>query len=138
MKFISKNILIFLPLLSFFSCGSIEYEIEEHNVSYTEKLIVIDTIYKEVDTTELVENSNIKTELFSYIVQVGAFHYENNFAKFFENAKQILGEKIYYKFIDGLYKIRIGNFNTKGEALKYLETVKQLGFNDAFIITVKH
>jgi cell division septation protein DedD len=103
-----------------------------------EKTLVYDTLNKGTDKN-ISENTNSqKRESYSFIVQIGAFVMPSNFQRFYEEAKYRLGNDVYYEQINNLYKIRIGRFNTKGEALNYLETVIRQGYPDAFVITVKN
>ncbi|MCK4920604.1 MAG: SPOR domain-containing protein [Bacteroidales bacterium] len=42
--------------------------------------------------------------------------------------------KLYIEFIDGWYKVRLGDFKTKEEAQYLCQKVKQLGYTDAWIV----
>lgn len=125
---------IFLGLL-WFGCSSGEYQLEQHQTDYVEKTLKVDTVKKVevIDTTTKVTNK----DSYSYIVQIGAFVIKSNFDRFFEGAKASMGETVFYEFSNNLYKIRIGNYSNKAEALKQLEFAKQHGYNDSFIVTVK-
>lgn len=139
-----KSSLRFLPvlfILPFLSCGSGEYEIEEYTIKTTETTLRIDTIRK-ADTTQIVKHEEQREEFtkpvkYSYVVQIGAYAIRSNYERFIERARQLLGSEVYDTFENSLYKIRIGKFFDKGEALKFLEKVKGLGFYDAFVITTK-
>ena len=62
---------------------------------------------------------------------------QSNFERFFEISKAKLGEEVSYEFSNNLYKIRYGKYSDKAEALKLLTYVKENGFFDDFIVTVK-
>lgn len=134
-------IVLFLSLaFIYFGCSSGEYETETHEIEYVEKTLKIDTVKKvPLDTVTKKENTDIKNprDSYSYIVQIGAFIIKENFERFFESAKQRLGEDVFYELSNTLYKIRIGKYSDKAESLKQLDYVKSRGFLDAFIISVK-
>jgi cell division septation protein DedD len=133
---------IILLILSFLlaGCSAGEYDLDKYTFENTEKIVEADTISPEVKNEtkeEIREEISNPPESYTYIVQVGAFFIESNFTAFFDYSKRILGSEVYYAFINSLYKIRIGSFTDKEEALKYLYHVRDLGFSDAFVITVK-
>jgi cell division protein FtsN len=124
--------------LIYYGCSSGEYELEEHQIDYVEKTLKIDTVKKvAVDTSQNNYKDNTSKDSYSYIVQIGAFFVKTNFDRFFARAKQTLGVEVFYEFMNNLYKIRIGKYSDKAEALKQLNFVKGYGFYDAFIVTVK-
>lgn len=126
-------------------CSSGEYELRKVKVEYIEKQLVYDTIQtisydtiKETIKDTIVEYQNNQVdESFYFIVQIGAFIDKQNFDIFYEDSRSKLGDAVYYEITNSLYKIRIGNYNNKADALKMLNTVISLGYSDAFIITVK-
>ncbi|MGH2575062.1 MAG: SPOR domain-containing protein, partial [Ignavibacteria bacterium] len=98
-------------------------------IEYVEKIPIADTTKKiAMDTKE---------ENVSYTIQVGAFYNPDYFARFKEKAKANLGKEVYHVFVNELYKIRFGKFDSKSEAEKYLEFAKSIGFGDAFLIPTK-
>ena len=120
-------------------CNSGEYDREDTQVEYVEKTLKFDTLETSIRDTVLKKEElvlNTTTQTFTFIVQIGAFAIPDNFQRFYSQAKSKLGEDLYYAVINSLYKIRIGNYSNKGEALKMLEYVKSLGYDDAFIVTV--
>jgi len=137
------DIIVYLIfIISIAGCSSGEYDIRKTTVEYTEKTLKYDTVKivtsdTATDTSQKDEYLQIKTEIYSYTIQIGAYVNESNFQKFYENAKITLGDDVYYKLIDNIYKIRIGDFNSKSEALQLLEKVNALGYNDAFVLTTK-
>lgn len=131
--------LTIMVVLIFQGCSSVEYEREDYEVTYEEKLIVTDNIKTliEKDQEPIKTDINIK-ETYSYIVQIGAFAIESNFRRFYQKARQILGEEVYYEYTGNLYKIRIGKFTNRADAIKLAELCKNKGYYDAFIITRKN
>jgi len=131
-------------IISIAGCGSGEFDIKKTNVEYTEKTLKYDTIKivtsdttASTDTSQKDNHLQIKTEIYSYTVQIGAYSNESNFQRFYENAKINLGDAVFYKVTGDIYRIQIGEFNSKSEALQLLEKVKALGYNDAFVLTTK-
>jgi len=142
MKLISLYIRILFLICAIFilSCGSGEYEIERYKENYTEKTLVFDTTKTVVIEDNNNDNNNdnqIKKITYHYVVQVGAFVIKANFDKFYEKAKQDLGGGVYFVFQNDLYKIRLGSFSNRAEAMQLLEKVIGLGYSDAFIITTR-
>jgi cell division septation protein DedD len=135
LKFVKLNIaLSFLTaFLLIWGCSSGEYEINKYKVDYEEKIIKVDTIRKITIKEEFKETKD------SYIfsVQIGAFVNPANLDRFFERAKDILSENVYYEQTANLFKVRVGNFSNRAEALKFLEFAKAKGYFDAFVIAKK-
>lgn len=135
-------ILLFISGFGFYvtGCSSGPYDLNETDVKHEEKTIKADTVKTVTEISEKKEEikEEVKSESFTFIVQVGAFFMTYNFERFYENAKAKLGENIYYEMINDLYKIRTGRFDNKAEALQLLDHVKSLGYDDAFIITVRN
>jgi cell division septation protein DedD len=143
MKTLVSNILgvscIILGIL-IIGCSSGEYDLDEYQVTYNEKTIKADTIRTIVADTVTNDRNNIieeKKDKYSYVVQIGAFVMKTNLDRFFEQAKQLVGPEVYYEFTNSLYKIRIGYFTNRADAMLLLEKVLNLGYSDAFIVTKK-
>lgn len=146
----AKIYLIFFIVFSalyFYACSSGEYDINEYKVDYTEKTIQIDTIKKVTinddkirqDKNENKDNIKDNTkDSYTYIVQIGAFSNQTNFDRFYDRAKITLGDGIYSEQSGSLYKIRIGKYSNRAEAIKFAEFVKSKGYYDAFVITKKN
>jgi len=135
-----KYLIIILSGCFLIGCSSGEYDLEKTTVETTQKQIVRDTINKQIATEnkeEIKEELRSPNESYSYIVQIGAFFIESNFQAFFSKSKSVLGNDVYYAFVNSLYKIRIGSFDNREEALNFLNRVRSLGFDDAFVITVR-
>jgi cell division protein FtsN len=139
LKFVNVNIVFVLLTGAAFlgGCSSGEYEIDEYKVDYEEKTIIADTIKKVVIKDDPIKE-DIKKDTYTYIVQIGAFAIPSNFDNFYQRAKQVLGDGVYYEQTGGLYKIRIGSYSNRLEALKYVDLVRSKGYTDAFVITRKN
>lgn len=135
-----------LPALYFFACSSGEYEVSEYQVQYTEKTVKSDTIKKITLKDDKIKDDksnkdNIKDntkDTYTYIVQIGAFSMQSNFDKFIERAKQVLGEEVYSEQSGNLYKVRIGKYGNRADAIKFVEVVRSKGYSDAFVVTKKN
>ena len=140
MKFKDIIFLVFVIFSTYLiGCSSGEYDLEQIRVEYVEKTLKYDTIQTTVrDTVEKKEDviRNNKNESFTFIVQIGAFRVLENYQRFFDSAKLKLGSDVYSVLINDIYRIRIGSYNDKAEALKMLDYVKYLGYSDAFILTI--
>lgn len=140
LKFVNLNI-IFLAFLSAFyfgGCSSGEYDIEEYRIHYTEETITADTIKKVIiKDTDIKEDIKKDPIAYTYTIQIGAFTMPSNFSNFLQKAKEIFGEDVYYEETNGLFKIRTGSFETRGEALKYVDFARSKGYGDAFVLTRK-
>ena len=143
------NIIKLLFLLACFmliGCSSGEYDIEEYEVNYTEKTVKADTTRKIVYDEDKIKDDKIKDDkikddkkdTYTYIIQVGAFVVQSNFEKFYEKAKHDLGPDVYYEQQSNLFKIRMGKFSVRAEAILLLDKVKASGYIDAFIVTRKN
>ncbi len=123
-------------------CSSGEFEIEEHQVSYLEKQIKIDTVWKvieSVDNNKIIKEKNKegKKDSFTFMVQLGAFKIQSNFETFLASAQTKLGDEVYTDKSGEVNKIRIGKYNNKAEALATLDNVRSQGYNDSFIVIVR-
>jgi septal ring-binding cell division protein DamX len=87
-------------------------------------------------TTEnkITDNKFSEKQVKSYALQIAAFNDEDNANSFTEKAKQILNMPgIYYKNVNGIFKIRVGNYNSLDEALTMLTKISIEGFTDSFV-----
>jgi cell division septation protein DedD len=120
-------------------CSSGAYDLDEYTIHYKEKSIVADTVRViSENNEEIKEDITPPPHSFSFIVQIGAFINQSYFENFYKRAKSLLGNGVYYEVKNNLYKIRIGKYNNRAEAMQFLNHVKSLGYFDAFIITVKN
>ena len=136
MDYIKLYILILGCAFYCWGCNSSEYDLDEYTINTTEKKVVVDTIKKVTDNQEKKETTQ-KNENFVFVVQIGAFFIKSNFDAFFEKAKQVVGNDVYFVSTSSLYKIRVGSYTNKSDALKELEKVTSLGYTDAFVITTR-
>lgn len=132
----------YLPFIMFgaylMGCSSGAYDLDEYTVHYKEKTIVADTVRViSENNEEIKEDISRPPHSFRFIVQIGAFINQSYFERFISRAKSMLGNGVFYEIKNNLYKIRIGNYNSREEAVQFLNHVKSLGYSDAFIITVR-
>jgi hypothetical protein len=140
MRKIAKIILfsvLFFSVLYLNGCSSGEYDIEQYDINYVETKVKIDTLYKINGDNIGTDRTNLQNTLYKFSVQVGAFVTPSYFENFYAQARQVLGNEIYYEVQNNLYKIRIGSFNNRSEADKLVDLAKSKGYFDAFIIIKK-
>ena len=137
---------VFLISFIFFTaCNSAIYEIVEveEPVEIKEELKPPQADIKEdiKEDTKPPENKFNEKQVISrsYVIQIGAFNDELNAEKYLKKAKNMLpNQDIVYKNIEGLYKIRLGKYITKEDAIPVLEKIRGLGFNDSFIVELTY
>lgn len=135
---------VFLLFL-YMGCNSSIYEIVEveEPVEIKEEIKppVADTQEEIKEEPKLPDNKFPDREVVSknYVVQIGAFSEEINADKYTKKAKMTYpGEEIYYKDIDGLFKVRLGNFDSKTDAIRMMEKLKSTGFTDSFVVELTY
>jgi cell division septation protein DedD len=149
MRKFTKIYLLIFPVISalcLIACTSGEYEVTSYKVDYVEKTVKIDTIKNiTLNDDKIKQDKNDKDNIkdntkdsYSYIIQIGAFSMQSNFENFLNRAKQVLGDEVYYEQSGNLFKIRIGRYGNRAEAIKFVEIARSKGFTDAFIITKKN
>lgn len=75
----------------------------------------------------------------SYVIQIGAYLDEVNAERFMRSAqKKLTKEELVLKNVDGLHKIRLGNFSTKEDAINYLNNILSAGFRDCFVVELTY
>lgn len=143
MKYIIPTTLIFLLQLA--GCNSSIYEIveveEPVEIKEEVKPPVAETQEEIKEEPKLPDNKFTDKQVVSknYVVQIGAFSEELNASKYTRKAKQSYpGEDIYYKDIDGLFKVRLGNFDSKTDAITMMEKLKSTGFPDSFVVELTY
>lgn len=142
-----KNILSSFVLLTSLilaaGCNSAIYEIVEveEPVEIKEDLkppvadIKEDFSNKEEEKTVEPKYSTDQVVSQTYIVQIGAYRSENAAEKLTNSASKIITDQaVYYKNVDGLYKVRVGSFNNKQDALDFLYKVRALNYGDSFVV----
>lgn len=145
-KILYASLTIFLLWL-FTSCNSTGYEIEEVEDDSDTSIIAsrneikqeIEQPKNEIKSDPSVkkenENTTYKTEPQFYTIQFGAFNKESNAVLFTEKVKATLNISVTYTLINGMYKVRTGQYSNLDEAILLLSKVKDSGF-EAFITKV--
>lgn len=138
-----SNYILLLLLPLFVCCSSRSYDIEEVEEEVPEEQTknTEPEIKKEIeppaDDSKIVETKEEVTKesnnSANYTIQIGAFYIEDNAIDLLEGAKDKFGLDIYYRFKDGFYKVAIGRFNSRSEALTILGKIQESGYSDAFI-----
>ena len=138
-KFVKLNITLsyFAALILVWGCSSGEYEINEYRVSYEEKIIKVDTIKKVTLRDDKIKEEFKETtkDSYNFSIQIGAFVNPANLQRFYDKAKEILGDNVYTEQTANFFRVRVGNFFNRAEALKYLEFAKTRGYIDAFVFS---
>lgn len=152
MKLLKSTPIFFAVIFVFTlcSCRSTSYDYEEVEEEYVEIPVSKtdnagvdsknqDVSYSESSQKETVLKESVSKEssgAVSYTVQIGAFTNEQNATEYFNKAKSKLPYDITMKNINGLYKLRIGNFANRDEAYKMLDKIRELGFDDSFMVKI--
>ena len=130
--------------LFYFGCNSTIYEIvevEEPVEIKPEKTFNNDIKEEISEEPKFTENKFTDKQMISktFAIQIGAFNEESNASRFTDQArKKISNSEIYFKDIDGLFKVRLGNFSSKTDAISILEELQAKGFNDSFIVELTY
>lgn len=133
----------FVSALFFAACNSAIYEI----VEVEEPVEIKEEPKQQNPVSEIKEDTKPSENKFSeksvvsrtYVIQIGAFNDEGNAEKYSRTAQNKLsGSEITVKNIDGLYKIRLGNFNNKDEAINFLQKAKDAGYGDSFVVELTY
>jgi len=80
-----------------------------------------------VKTTEV-------TKIHGFRVQIGAYKNETAAKQEAESARIALSEDVYIEYIIPYYKLRVGNFLAKSDAVSYIRQVINKGYKGAFIV----
>lgn len=139
----TKGILATIVLFVFYAgCNSAIYEIVEVEEPVEEiKEEVKPPVTEIKEDTKPTENKFSEKQVISrnYVIQIGAFNNEANAEKFTSSARNKLnGMDIIVKNIEGQYKIRLGNFDSKEDALNFLTEAKDAGFMDSFVVELTY
>jgi cell division protein FtsN len=141
-KDIVKLIIMLIPLFIFAGCNSAIYEIVE-----VEEPVEIKEEMKQpvADIKEDITANKVETDVpkynqdqvvsQTYVVQIGAFKSETSAEKLTRSASEIIaGQSVYYKDVEGLFKVRVGSFNNKQDAVDFLAKVRALNYSDSFVV----
>ena len=138
-----KNLYLFMVIIIFSflysSCSSGSNDLEEvGEAPDTIHITKNSEIKQEIEKPkqEIIEEpSNLhKTENIKFTIQLGAFQFETNAIAVINKARNVFNQDISYKYVDGLYKVRLGEFDTRADALTMLNNIHNSGYQDSFII----
>ncbi len=93
------------------------------------------------EETKPSENKFVEKNVVSrtYVIQIGAYLDVVNAERFMRSAqKKLTKEELVLKNVDGLHKIRLGNFSTKEDAINYLNNILSAGFRDCFVVELTY
>ncbi|KXK42906.1 MAG: rare lipoprotein A [Chlorobi bacterium OLB5] len=93
------------------------------------------------EETKPSENKFVEKNVVSrtYVIQIGAYLDVVNAERFMRSAqKKLTKEELVLKNVDGLHKIRLGNFSTKDDAINYLNNILSAGFRDCFVVELTY
>lgn len=93
------------------------------------------------EETKPSENKFVEKNVVSrtYVIQIGAYLDVVNAERFMRSAqKKLTKEELVLKNVDGLHKIRLGNFSTKEDAINYLYNILSAGFRDCFVVELTY
>lgn len=140
-----KNLLLLICISAvfvfFYSCNSTGYDIED-----VEKADTVTTHHRtEVKKETEALKPEIKEEPVEilpkitrkFTIQIGAFQSESRAIETMNKAHSLISYEIYYNLFNGLYKVRFGEFDTLPEALQVLESIRNSGFGDSFVVEIK-
>jgi cell division protein FtsN len=128
---------LFTALFSFY-CNSTSYDLEE--VEYKDTVKTTKTTEVKQDTespeTEIKEEPvEIQPPVTKeYAIQIGAFQEESHAIEIMNKAKEMFSYNVNYILMGGLFKVRLGHFNSLPDALTVIGRVKDAGFLDSFIV----
>jgi cell division septation protein DedD len=139
MKHLYLFIVISFSSFLYFSCNSTSYDLEEvEEAPDTTHIAKNSEIKQEIEKPKqeiMEEPSNLhKSENIKFTIQLGAFQFETNAIAVINKAKNIFNLDVSYKFIDGLYKVRLGEFDSRADALTLLNNIHNSGYQDSFIL----
>lgn len=132
-------------VLTYSGCNSSIYdivEVEEPVQPKVETSKVTEPVKQEedtkvIETASINEFSNKQEAPRVFTVQIGAFGSSRNAERFANNAGNSLESVEINTDIDGLHKVRVGKYNSKKDALKFLEKVQGMGYFDSFVLEMK-
>lgn len=144
------KIIFILTFLYITGCSSSTYEIEEVEepveitqtssgdsaLSVNAETEIKDNLKQDIKKESKFNDKQIVSKVYS--IQLGAFNFESNASNFTKKAKSLVNQEIYYKNVEGLYKVRLGNFEALSDAVNLLSQLKNLGFNDCFIVELTY
>ena len=144
----SSTVLMILLIINLWGCESAS-NVNEKTITNEIKNPPDSAFTVNKDTSEIkddLRSEKVKENKFTekdavgreYAIQIGAFSSESNALTFINKAKNRLPQNIYYKDFQGLYKVRLGNFSSKDEAMAVLEKIVSDGFTDSFLVELTY
>ena len=116
-----------------------EYDIYENdnnkksNNSGTNVHIVVEP--NEVDTNSTTPTtSEVVANRAGYRVQVYAFSSQESAENAAAQVRIQVSEPVYVEFVDGLYKVRVGDFTSRIQAETVRDRLRSMGYPDAFLV----
>ena len=120
-----------------YSCNDTGYEIQEHELTEAPKTETKPEIKQDVEQpkSDIKQEINREKKVISkqYTIQIGAFSNETNAIELKNRAGKSLNFEVTYVLINGLYKVRAGEFTSKSDAISNIEEIVQAGYKDPFI-----
>ena len=139
MKYLSLFVVFSFFSFLYYSCSSTSYDLE--NVEEEPDTIHIASnseIKQEVEQPklEIIEEPStlLKAENVKFTIQIGAYQFESNAMSVMNKAKALFNYDINYYYAGGLYKVRLGVFDSRADALTVLNKIQSTGFTDSFIL----
>jgi cell division protein FtsN len=128
---------LFIALFNFY-CSSTSYDMEEVEYKDTVRTTKRTEVKQDTETPE----TEIKEEPVEiqppvtkeYAIQIGAFQEESHAIETMNKAKERFSYKVNYILMGGLFKVRLGEFNSLPDALATIGRIKEAGFFDSFIV----
>ncbi len=81
------------------------------------------------------EEKSVKpAQVYGYRVQVMAALKEENANRLAEELRSKIDKPVYIEYIAPYYKVRVGDFLSREEAERFRDTLRSMGYYDAFIV----
>jgi cell division protein FtsN len=100
------------------------------DISFTEESEEETPIFEE----EIIQETKEPKKMLGYRIQIGAFKNKTAAEQEANRARLILDKEVYIDYIIPYYKLRVGNFLSKSDAVSNLNQVLNKGFKGAFIV----
>ncbi len=101
------------------------------DISFTEEGEEEATIFEE---EEIMVETKEPQKMLGYRIQIGAFKNKTAAEQEANRARLTLDKEVYIDYIIPYYKLRVGNFLSKSDAVSQLNQVLNKGFKGAFIV----
>ena len=101
------------------------------DISFTEEGEEEATIFEE---EEIMLETKEPQKMLGYRIQIGAFKNKTAAEQEANRARLTLDKEVYIDYIIPYYKLRVGNFLSKSDAVSQLNQVLNKGFKGAFIV----